>query len=601
MQTQAVHPPYRIQKIQPLIKSADIEKALPDMAPKAVKPLLSKLAMDLLKLREINRIYAKYENLSGLDFIDGVLNEMEINLEIHANTIKNLPKNGGFVIVANHPLGLLDGLVLTKLMLQHNPNTKLLANFLLQRIEKLSPHIIPVNPYDTSLGTGSNTMALKQAIHHVRQGHPLIVFPAGEVSSLHKKGTREVCDTDWKISIAKLIMKLDVPIVPVYLHGKNSSFFYAMAWINPMLKSAAIPGEFIRSKGKSVGVIIGHSILPEQIKLYKNPADLALFLKLKTYFLQNCMSPVNPIDGNAVAHTIGEIDDLPLKVAAEMDSFLKSGESVVSTERYEVVFVKLSKDSNILQLLGILRETTFREVGEGTLCESDLDQFDTHYHHLILWDKEKNTIAGSYRMGLGRDILASHGIKGFYTSQLFQYAPAMESVLQKSVEIGRSFITKPYQQRPTPLLLLWKGVVAATHRLGHIDFIFGAASISNQYSDFSKTLMVDFLEKHHQNHDIARMVRPMVSFIPVFPKEGKELGAYFKKDEIHYYDQLIRDLENDQRGIPILVKKYISLKAQYVACSVDPAFSSCLDALLLIRTSQLFEHTLFNKGQCTTP
>ena len=595
MQTQSVQAPYWIQKNKPLIKSADIEKALPAIAPKAVRPFLSKLAMDLFRLEEINRIYAKYETLSGLDFIEGVLNEIEININIQPGMVKNLPKNGGFVLVSNHPLGLLDGLILAKIMLQHNPNTKLLANFLLQRIEKLSPHIIPVNPYGTGQGASQNTIAFKQAIHHIKQGHPLIIFPSGEVSGQKKLGSAEICDSEWKASIAKLLMKLDVPIVPAYLHGKNSSFFYAMARINPMLKSATIPGEFVRSKGKEVGIILGHPILKEQLNQFKNPVDLAVFLKLKTYFLQNCFSSEHNGEANLKIKKIGQIEDLPLKVVAEIKLLIDEQCSVVATERYEVVFTKLKEDSFILKQLGILRETTFREVGEGTQSESDLDNFDNFYHHLILWDKEKNAIAGSYRMGLGREILASHGINGFYTSQLFKYAAEMDPILQNSVEIGRSFITQAYQQRPTPLLLLWKGIVAAIQRLGGIEFIFGAASISNQYSTFSKTLMVDFLEKHHLDHEIAQMVQARTKFSLVFPKGGKELIGHYQKDQIHYYDHLIRDLENNQRGIPILIKKYISLKAQYLCCSVDPAFSSCLDALLLIRSSQLFENAMFKK------
>ncbi|MBK7007974.1 MAG: hypothetical protein IPH36_04785 [Saprospiraceae bacterium] len=181
-------------------------------------------------------------------------------------------------------------------------------------------------------------------------------FPAGEVSSQQTKGSGEVCDSDWKTSIAKLIMKLEVPIVPVYLHGKNRSFFYAMARLNPMLKSAAIPGEFVRSKGKSVGIIVGHTIFKEQIKQYKKPEDLALFLKRKTYFLQNCLSPAKYGDVNLVARKIGQIEDLPLKVALEVKLLIESGESVVCTEKYEVVFTKLKHDSPILQYLGILRK-----------------------------------------------------------------------------------------------------------------------------------------------------------------------------------------------------------------------------------------------------
>lgn len=591
MQIQAVHPPFLTQTSQPLIKYTDIEQALPQMAPKAVKPFLSKLAMDLLKLNEINKIYAKYESLSGLDFIDGVLNELQINLEIQPDMMNMLPKKGAFVLVSNHPLGLLDGLILAKIMLAYNPNTKLLANFLLKKIERLSTHIIPVNPYESGTGSGLNTGALKQVISHVKQGHPLIVFPSGEVSDQHKGWSAEVCDSDWKTSIARLITKLNVPIVPVYLHGKNSSLFYVMARLNPMLKSAAIPGEFIRSRGKSIGISIGHAIHKEQIDACKNPVELALFLKLRTYFLQNCIAVEKQKEPH-LGQKIEACHHFQKEVEIEINLLISGGASLVATERYEVVFTRLKSSSAILHSLSILREATFRAVGEGTQNTTDTDSFDSYYHHLILWDKESNTIAGSYRLGVGREILQQSGINGFYTQQLFHYAPEMSAILHRAVEIGRSFVTKEYQQRPLPLLLLWKGIMAAVQHVGNIDYIFGAASISNQYSVYSKTLMIDFLKNHHCNSEIAQMVRPKVKFIPTYPKSGKELIAYYQKDDLPLYELLIKELEHGSRGFPILIKKYLSLHAQYVCCSVDPGFSSCLDVLLFIRVAPLIDHPM---------
>ena len=559
---------------------------------------LSKLAMDVFKLNDINEIYEQHANISGLQFVESVLNHLCISIEIDDAAFTKIPARGGYVIVSNHPLGLLDGLILIKIFAHIHPNIKILANHLLQRIENLKPFIIPVNPYETSPTKGNNSTALKSAIQHVRDGNPLIIFPAGEVSSFQMSWPAQISDCDWKTSIIKMVRSMGVPVLPVYMHAKNSFLFYMLAGMNPMLKSAAIPGEFVKSKGKSVKVIIGHAVQKGWLDKYKSAADIASMLKLKTYFLENCLHPT-PLAEDTTGNLEDLIKDKMFKksVADEMNLFLESNPILIENEKYQVVAGKLNGFNCTMKYISLAREVTFRSVGEGTMQDFDTDSYDLYYEHLILWDRQNSVIAGSYRLGFGSEIMENKGIAGFYTSQLFKYGQPMGSLLIQCMEIGRSFILKEYQQKPTTLLLLWKGIVAIASQRKNISYIFGAVSISNQYSLYSKSLIIQMLDRHYKDSEMAQYVKPKNEFETKIPKWSDSLLTYFTKEDISQYDLLIRDIENNRRGIPILIKKYLSLNAFYAGCSVDPDFNHCLDTLMFIKMDTLVNNPLFRRKQ----
>jgi len=147
-----------------------------------------------------------------------------------------LPKKGPYITISNHPLGGIDGILLLKLMLEHDPNFKIIANFLLHRIEPLKPYIMPVNPFENNKDVKSSVLGLKDTLRHLSDGKPLGIFPAGEVSTY--KDDRLVVDKPWEEGAIKLIKKANVPVVPIYFHALI--YFHAQILFNVVTLSAFI-------------------------------------------------------------------------------------------------------------------------------------------------------------------------------------------------------------------------------------------------------------------------------------------------------------------------------------------------------------------------
>ena len=178
------------------------------------------LLMKVLKISTLNKIYNRNKHLKDLHFLDAILDDIQIKFEIPEEDLKRLPKEGAYITVSNHPLGGVDGILLLKLMLEQRDDFKIIANFLLNRIEPLKPYIMPENHFEDRKDAKSSISGFKNSILHLRDGHPLGVFPAGEVST-YRDG-KLVVDRPWEEAAIKLIKKAEVPIVPIYFHAKNS-------------------------------------------------------------------------------------------------------------------------------------------------------------------------------------------------------------------------------------------------------------------------------------------------------------------------------------------------------------------------------------------
>jgi putative hemolysin len=243
-----------------------------------------------------------------------------------------------------------------------------------------------------------------------------------------------------------------------------------------------------------------------------------------------------------------------------------------------------------MEEIGRLREITFREVGEGTNKELDIDKYDNYYHQLFIWDHEQETIVGAYRIGMGEDIITRYGRSGFYTDSIFRLGKPLNPILHKTVELGRSFIIKPYQGNSVALMLLWKGILQVLIQNDAYRYLLGPVSISNDYSDISKTLIERYIRKHHFDYYHSKFVTP----IKEFPKEKFSFVKSYLKDvnSLELLDKLIIDLENKQRGLPVLVKRYLQLNAKVLGFNIDVDFNDCLDGLILLDLKNVPEKTL---------
>ncbi len=552
--------------------------------------------MRLLKISTANKIYDRNKHLGDLEFLNAILAEFEVRFEIPEEDLKRLPKEGPYITISNHPLGGIDGILLLKLMLEQRADFKIIANFLLHRIEPLKPYVMPVNPFEDKKDVKSSLMGFKQAIAHLRMGHPLGIFPAGEVSTCRDEN--QVIDRPWEESAMKLIKKAEVPVVPIYFHGKNSRLFYKLSRLSDTLRTAKLPSELLTQKNRVIKVRIGHPISPNAQKEHKTLPEFTDFLRRKTYMLAKTFEKKHLL--SSIPRSL-KLPREPQKIASSVKAELiekevfamrENDRRLTHSRNYEV-FLSPAKDiPNILRELGRLREITFREVGEGTNEPTDLDHYDAHYHHLFLWDDEAKTIAGAYRMGLGSQILPKMGIDGFYTQSLFRFEPELHKMMGESIEMGRAFVIKEYQQKPMPLFLLWKGIVHTTLRFPEHKYLIGGVSISNQFSNFSKSLMIEFMRSHYYDPYIAQYIRPKKEFKVKLKDADKEFVFDETEADLNKFDKLIEEMETGNLRLPVLIKKYIKQNAKVVAFNVDPMFNNAIDGLMYIRIADLPESTV---------
>jgi putative hemolysin len=553
--------------------------------------------MKVLKISTLNAIYNRNRHLEKLEFLDAILEEFKIKFEIPEEDLRRLPKEGPFITISNHPLGGIDGILLLKLMLEQREDFKIIANFLLHRIEPLKPYIMPVNPFEDRKDVKSSLTGFKNAILHLRNGHPLGVFPAGEVST-YRDGKLMV-DKPWEEAAMKLIKKAEVPVVPIYFHAKNSRLFYRLSKISDTLRTAKLPSELLTQKRRVIKVRIGRPVSVNDQKEHQSLEEFTEFLRRKTYMLSNAYEDKPKILNNiqstlkttkAPKNIVTEIS--PQVMLKEVEALRNSDKRLLKSKNYEVFLAPAEAVPNILREIGRLREITFREVGEGTNEAIDLDKFDSYYHHMFLWDDQAQLIVGAYRMGLGAQIFQRYGIDGFYLQDLFRFEPELYKMMSQSIEMGRAFIIKAYQQKPMPLFLLWKGIVHTTLRYPEHKYLIGGVSISNQFSNFSKSLMIEFMKSHYYDPYVAQYVRPKKEFKVKLKDADKDFVFDSTEADLNKFDKIIDEVEPGALRLPVLLKKYIKQNAKLVAFNVDPLFNDAVDGLMYIKIADLPESTV---------
>ena len=555
------------------------------------------LLMKVLKISTLNKIYNRNKHLGEIEFLDAILDEFQIKFEIPEADLKRLPKDGAYITVSNHPLGGIDGILLLKLMLEQRDDFKIIANFLLHRIEPMKPYIMPVNPFEDRKDAKSSIAGFKHAIMHLREGHPLGIFPAGEVST-YKDGKLMV-DKPWEEAAMKLAQKANVPIVPIYFHAKNSKLFYQLSKISDIFRTAKLPSELLTQKNRTIKVRVGKPISVKAQDEHKTLEEFTDFIRRKTYMLSNAFEPKEKII-SSISSSL-KAPKTPKKIVTPVDSasmikevevLQKNDKRLLVSKNYEVYLAPAKDIPNILREIGRLREITFREVGEGTNEAIDLDNFDTYYHHMFLWDNEAKVLAGAYRMGLGSKIYASHGIDGFYLQDLFRFEPELYKMMSQSIELGRAFIIKEYQQKPMPLFLLWKGIVHTTLRFPEHKYLIGGVSISNQFSNFSKSLMIEFMKSHYYDPYVAQYVHPKKEFKVKLKDADKDFVFDATEADLNKFDKIIDEIEPGALRLPVLLKKYIKQNCKLIGFNVDPLFNNAVDGLMYIKISDLPESTV---------
>ncbi len=542
---------------------------------------IARFLMMLLKYNKINKVYTKAYNKDGMKFIDALINELEIKYEISDDEMLRIPEKGPFITVSNHPYGGIDGLLLLDAISKRRPDFKVMANFLLRRIEPIGDYILSSNPFERQKDPESSILGIKEAMGHLTAGSSLGIFPAGEVSTYNDEWT-DVTDRQWQNSAIKFIKNAGVPVVPVYFQGTNSRIFHLLGMIHPVLRTIRLPSELLNKKNKVIRIRIGNPLPVKDQEEFTDTFRYGRFLRAKTYSLGTTLEVrkffhyslkravreeplTDPVSPEKLLRDIGKLENFLL---------FKSGKFAVYCAPAMIM-------PNITAEIGRLREKTFRDVGEGTNRKIDIDEFDLYYNQLFVWDGDTEQIAGAYRAGRGKDIIDKYGLQGLYINSLFKVDKKFIPVLRQSIELGRSFISKEYQKKPLPLFLLWKGILYFLIKNPDYRYLIGPVSISDRFSDFSKGVIIKFIKEKYFHHQLAQHIKPRNNFRVKLRDVDTEIILGDSKD-LEKLDKFIKDIEPSNYTVPVLLKKYLKQSGRIIGFNIDPKFNNALDGLLIL-------------------
>jgi putative hemolysin len=544
----------------------EIIKKFPNLQkkPNLIKNSIFKTAKKLIHEDNINIFLNQNKGLENFDFIDAVLDYFNFDFSYSNNDIINIPATGKVVIVANHPLGALDALCLLKLVSLVRKDVKIIANDFLAGFEPLENLFIKIDNYKSR----QNKQNIQRVYDSLNNEEAVIIFPAGEVSRATPKG---ILDGKWHKGFLKFAKRTNSPILPVLVQGKNSKTFYTLSVLNKTFSTLLLSDEMFKKKDKQIVFKIGQ-IIPAQstipsgleegyiVNLYKK--HLYALKKGKRKFF---------ITQNPIAHPENR---------KELKKALQNSKLLGKTKDGKIIYLySYEKDSIVLNELGRLREVSFRKVEEGVNQKRDLDNYDKYYLHIVLWDEDDLEIVGAYRIADTKYILENHGIKGLYTSTLFNFKEEFKPYLENSIELGRSFV-QPKYWGSRALDYLWFGIGAYLRENPHIRYMFGPVSLSSSYPAVAKELITYFYSEYF---GVKGIVEPKTPFI-VKKDELKDefLLNDYKKD----FKKMKSILNDIGVAVPTLYKQYSELcedgGIKFCGFNIDPDFSDCIDGFIIV-------------------
>lgn len=526
--------------------------ALRRFAPEPVAGALGKL-LQLERLEEVVRGVRARQNAGA--FPEEMLRALGVTIRVEPADMARIPATGPLVVVANHPYGLIEGAVLQAMLARVRPDARLLANSLLGMVPELRASLILVDPFGGA--ARENARGLREARQWLRGGGALIVFPAGEVSHAGW-GQKEIVDPPWNEGAARLARQCGAPVVPVYFSGCNSALFQLAGLVHPRLRTALLPHELLNKRDREIEARVGHAVSSED----HSTAEL----RRRTYWLAE-RKPGKP-------KVVRRMQPVGAAVPAEWIerelTALPAERLLASAGAFRVYCVQASEAPMTLREVGRLREASFRAAGEGTGRPYDLDRFDSWYDHLVLWHAEKRQVAGAYRLygaDAGREL---------YTSTLFRFSDAFFHRLGPALELGRSFVAPEFQRGFQPLLLLWKAIGQYVVARPRYRFLFGPVSVSADYCPASRALLARFLAEHCFDGQLSQWAAARS------PYRGKPSPDWPRPADVDDLDRLIRELEPDGKGVPVLVRQYLKLGGKLCGFHLDRGFGDCLDGLIVV-------------------
>ncbi len=528
----------------------------------------------ILLLHRINEFLIKHSYISAKNFIDEVFEELDFSSLISQKDLNKIPSEGRVICVANHPTGALDSLGLLRAVLQVRRDVKIVANDLLMCFENLNEHFLPFNIYDKVVQKEN----VKSIDDWLSRDHALIIFPAGTVSRLN---WFRITDSKWQKGAVHFARRHNSPILPVWIQSKNSILFYTVSILSKKLSMLLFSYEFFNKKNKSFRIRIGDPI-PSKV-------FCSSFIN-ETYQTKILRKHVERVGKNKKGIFLTEKSVSPPTDARVIKKELNNANLLGATYNGMRIYLTNQQESpHCITEIARLRELTFRKVDEGTGKRLDMDKFDSHYSHIIVWNELDLDIVGSYRIVNGANIPSEFNEHAFYTSTLFHFNDDFKSnYLPYSIELGRSFVQQKYWNT-NALSYLWQGIGAYLYKFPEVKFLFGGVSISSNYSRLAQELLIFYFNKWYGgNSGLAFSKQP---FTISETKKAEYQTIFNSQNQKEDYRKLKEYLKTLGNSVPILYKHYTELcekdGVSFLDFGYDPDFNNCVDGLILVDVKKI--------------
>lgn len=534
-------------------------------------PIIRNSALRILRKitreKEINAFLKEHKGNRGFDFIDRIFDYFNFSYSVSQRERNNIPAQGRVVIIANHPIGSLDGLALLRLVSEVRRDVKIVANDMLMAFEALHELLLPLD----NMTRATYKQSYKSILQALNNDEAVIIFPAGEVSRASPQGIR---DGKWQAGFLHFARKTESPLLPIFVSAKNSWLFYSASMLFKPLATALLAHEMFNKHSVDIKFRVGEMI-PHHALESDHLADKSLIKRLKKH-LYKVGKGKNSIF--VTEKTIAHPEDLN-----QLRQEFKSAQLIGATrDNHNIFLCNYEQHPSIMREIGRLREFTFRMVGEGTGARRDLDKYDHYYRHLVLWDEEKLCIAGAYRLGEAHKIVQNKDAQSLYTAELFNLTQEMDKFLSQGLELGRSFVHPDYWGKAS-LDYLWQGLGAYLHHNPQVRYVFGPVSMSAQYSKYLRDLLVFYYQTYYAHEELlAEGKHPhevqedqLIEFQHQFSKLDREQGFSLLQEIFQQHNQ----------KVPVLYKQYAALYEddgyKLLSFSVDSEFGNCLDGLFI--------------------
>ena len=538
---------------------------------------LFKIAQKLVHEDKINDFLKQHSHLKGFEFVEAVLDYFKFDFSYSSKDIENIPSSGRVVIISNHPLGALDALCLLKLVSSVRKDVRIVANDFLAGIDSLNSLFIKIDNYKTKQSKEN----IKKIYTALNNEEAVIIFPAGEVSRVSPTGIK---DGKWQKGFLKFAKKSHSPILPILVDAKNSKTFYTVSILNKTFSTILLSDEMFKQRDKNVTIKVGKLIANEHI-LDSTSDKLSIVDQYKKHLYGLKKGKKQYFE---TINTIAREEN-----RQSLKKELKSSQLIGQTADGKKIYLYDYVDNSaVMNEIGRLREISFRKVNEGVNKKRDLDQYDQYYKHIVLWDDEDLEIVGAYRIGEGKSINAQYGKYGFYSNTLFRFKKPFVKYLDNSIELGRSFV-QPKYWGTRALDYLWYGIGAYLKHNPEVKYMFGPVSLSGNYPQYAKELIVDFYSNYFGSTD--KLVEAQLEF--EFETSDIALDNPFSYKEYKDDFKLLKSkLKSMDLTIPTLYKQYSELcedgGIKFYDFNIDPDFSNCIDSFIVVEIAKIKQSKL---------